>query len=116
MSHAGAGAARSGPFGLGMALILTFCLPFVSVRVYLDDLSHNVRERKKTPTKYITLKVIILKPPQMLKKKNVHLYNLHLKYGPQMFIVYKPGCQWESEKLSQISSDSKCTIRVLACC
>lgn len=47
MSHAGAGAARSGPFGLGMALILMFCLPFVSVRVYLDDWSHNVREKKK---------------------------------------------------------------------
>lgn len=42
-------------------------------------------EKKKNLAKYITLKGLILSPSQMLmKKKNVHLHNLYLKYRPQM--------------------------------
>lgn len=51
MSHAGAGveagAGRDGPLGLGMALVWMFCLPFISVPVYLDDWSYNVRKKRQ---------------------------------------------------------------------
>lgn len=59
MSHAGAGveagAVQAGPLGLGMALVLMFCLPFVSVPEYLDDWLYNVR--KKHQESALTLKL-----------------------------------------------------------
>lgn len=79
MSHAGAGveagAGRAGPLGLEMALGLMFCLPFVSVPVYLEEWSYNVR--KKGQDSALPLK-LHLSTSQNGWERKFHYYNLDL--------------------------------------